>query len=184
MKKRNLEIINFLHLNNQYYNQILKYRNQEYVREVSLNTNPISQAEHQNYRRLLKEKKQYFAYLIKNDDKDYGVITLKKGQDDIYTIGDYLIDQTYKYEGGGIVNRFCIMFLCNKLSIRYLKSEFKVSNTRGHRAGSISKINSCIRKDNFFQEYAEVLNFYDESVLNSKARKLFDKVYEIKSIKL
>ncbi len=184
MQKRKLKIINFLYLTDEKYNKIREYRNQEYIRKVSLNTKIISKEEHKNYKFFLEERKKYFAYLILNDEKDYGVITLKKDFDMTYTVGDYLIDGSSKYEGGGVVNRFCIMYLCNMLNIKYLNSEFKIDNTRGHRAGLISKVNSCIEKDGFFIEYSQVLDFNNKSVIESKARKLFDKIYEIEEIKL
>ena len=184
MKKRKLKIINFLYLSNEKFKKIREYRNQNYIREVSLNSSLISEKEHYEYKELLEKEDNYFAFLIINDDKDYGVISFKKNKDESFTVGDYLVDEKYKYEGGGIVNRYCIMYICNNLSINYLKSEFKVDNKRGHRAGTISKVDDCIRQDDFFTEYSQVLDYFDKDVLLSKSRILFDKLYAIEEVKI
>ena len=78
MKKREIKIINFLNLSEEKYMNILEYRNQEYIRNVSLNTNYISIEDHKKYFELLVKKDNYFAFLITNDNKDYSVINLKK----------------------------------------------------------------------------------------------------------
>lgn len=184
MKKRELKITNFLYLHEDRYNKILKYRNQEFIRKVSINENIISKEEHKNYLKLLREKDTYFAFLITNNDQDYGVISLKKIKDGTYCIGDYLVKEEYKFEGGGVVNRFCTLYICNKLNIKYLTYDIKYSNRRGFRAGYIAKINTYEEKDGFFSESAEILDFFDEDILNSKARKLFDKLYEIKECQI
>lgn len=184
MKRRELKIINFLHLNDKKYNQILGYRNQEYIRKVSINSNLITKEEHKHYLELLKKKDEYFAFLIINNDQDYGVISLKKITDDTYYIGDYLVKEDYKFEGGGVVNKFCIIYICNKLNIKYLSYDIKYNNSRGFRASPKTKIITYEEKENFFSETSEVLNFYDTSVLNSKPRKLFDKLYEIKDCQI
>ncbi|MFW3341648.1 hypothetical protein [Aliarcobacter butzleri] len=184
MKKKEIKIINFLHLEEEKYNKILEYRNQEYIRKVSTNQNIISKEEHINYLELLKKKDKYFAFLIINNEQDYGIISLKKITDDTYSIGDYLVNEDYKFEGGGVVNRFCLLYICNKLNIKYITYDIKYSNKRGFRAGSIAKINSYLEKDGFFSETAEVLNFFDKDILNSKPRKLFDKLYEIKECQI
>lgn len=184
MKKRELRIINFLHLSEEEYGKILEYRNQEYIRKVSINPNIISQYDHKNYLELLKKEDEYFAFIIKNDNKDYGVISLKKLSEDTYNIGDYLVKDDYKFEGGGVVNKFCILYICNKLNIKYLSYDIKYSNKRGLRTGTIAKIKYYEEKDGFFSETSEVLNFFDKDILNSKPRKLFDKLYEIKECQI
>lgn len=184
MKKREIKIINFLHLSEEEYAKILEYRNQEYIRKVSISQDIITEEEHKNYLERLKKEDEYFAFMIKNDNKDYGVISLKKLTEDSYNIGDYLVKDDYKFEGGGVVNKFCILYICNKLNIRYLSYDIKYSNTRGFRAGPITKFLSHERKENFFSETAEVLSFFDKDILNSKPRKLFDKLYEIKDCQI
>ena len=184
MKKKEIKIINFLHLSEEEYAKILEYRNQGYIREVSTNQNIISKEEHKNYLYLLKRKDIYFSFLITNDDKDYGVISLKKITDDTYFIGDYLVKEESKFEGGGVVNKFCILYLCNKLNIKHLSYDIKYSNTRGFRTGAIAKINYYEEKDGFFSETSEVLNFFDKDIINSKPRKLFDKLYEIRECQI
>ncbi|WP_164468946.1 hypothetical protein [Aliarcobacter cryaerophilus] len=106
MKKRELKIINFLHLNEEEYAKILEYRNQEYIRKVSISQDIISEEEHKNYLEQLKKEDEYFAFIIKNDDKDYGVISLKKLSEDTYNIGDYLVKEDYKFEGEGLLISF------------------------------------------------------------------------------
>jgi hypothetical protein len=49
---------------------------------------------------------------------------------------------------------------------------------------SIAKINYYEEKDGFFSETSEVLNFFDKDILNSKPRKLFDKLYEIRECQI
>ncbi|UXC29330.1 hypothetical protein N3114_11845 [Aliarcobacter butzleri] len=184
MKKKEIKIINFLYLDEEEYNKILEYRNQEYIRKVSTNQDIISQEEHKNYLGLLRKKEKYFAFLIRNNDRDYGVISLKKITDDTYYIGDYLVNEDYKFEGGGVVNRFCILYICNKLNIKYITYDIKYINTRAFRAGSIAKIINYTEDYESFNETAEVLDFLDKDILNSKPRKLFDKLYEIKECQI
>lgn len=184
MKKREIKIVNFLYLDEKKYNKILEYRNQEYIRKVSINENIISKKEHKDYLELLKKKDKYFSFLITINKKDYGVISLKKITEDTYSIGDYLVKEDYKFEGGGVVNRFCLLYICNKLNIKYITYDIKYSNTRGFRTGSIAKINSYTEKDGFFSEIAEVFDFFDKDILKSKPRKLFDKLYQIKECQI
>lgn len=179
MKKREIKIVNFLYLDEKKYNKILEYRNQEYIRKVSINSNLITKEQHMNYLELLKKKDEYFAFLIINNDQDYGVISLKKITDDTYYIGDYLVKEDYKFEGGGVVNRFCVQYICNKLDIKYLTSDIKYSNTRTFRSGKIGELISREIKDETFSDTIEIFDFFNKDVLNSKARKMFDKLYEI-----
>lgn len=184
MEKRKLKIINVLYLPEEKYNKIREYRNQEYIRKVCLNSNVITKEEHQFYKQLLEKREKHFAFLILNDEKDYGVITLKKEDEGIYIIGDYLVNELYKFEGGGIVNRFCINLLCNKLNIRFLKVEQQINNTRGNRAGIIAKIQDITYENEYFKSIVEVFDYNDERIVNAKSRKLFDKLYEITEYKL
>lgn len=184
MKKRELKITNFLYLDEENYNKVLEYRNQEFIRKVSMNPDIITMKEHKNYLELLKKKDIYFAFLITNNEEDYGVISLKKITENSYSVGDYLVKEKFKFEGGGVVNKFCMMYLCNKLNIKYLSYDIKYFNTRGFRTGSIAKISSYEEKDDFFSETSEVLDFLDKNVLSSKPRKLFDKLYEIKECQI
>lgn len=184
MRRRELSIINFLYLEEEKYNKIREYRNQQYIVNVSSNINLITEEEHHNYFKLLKEKDTYFAFLIRRNNEDYGVVSLKKITDDTYYIGDYLVKEEYKFEGGGVVNRFCMMYICNKLNIKFISYDIKYSNKRGFRAGSIGKTFSYEEKNGFFSESTEVADFFDEDILNSKARKLFDKLYEIKECQI
>lgn len=182
MKKRKLRIINFLYLSDEKYNKIREYRNQQFIREVSLNSNIISEEEHEKYKKLLEKKKDYFAFLILNDEKDYSVITFKKINEDLYEIGEYLVKEEYKYEGGGIVNRYCTILLCNNLNIKYLNYLMKQDNTRGNRLGVIAKIQESKCQNGLVHEFIEVLKYDDEIVRREKGKKLFDKVYEIEKI--
>lgn len=179
MKKREIKIINFLNLSEEKYMNILEYRNQEYIRNVSLNTNYISIEDHKKYFELLVKKDNYFAFLITNDNKDYSVINLKKINNNTYYIGDYLVKEEFKFEGGGVVNRFCVQYICNKLDIKYLTSDVKYSNTRTFRSGKIGELISREIKDETFSDTIEIFDFFNKDVLNSKARKMFDKLYEI-----
>ncbi len=186
MKKRKLKIINFLYLDDEKYNKIREYRNQEYIRKVSLDDRIITKEEHQNYKKLLEKKDKYFAYLITCDDEDYAVITFKKLDDDTYNIGEYLVKEEYKYEGGGVVNRYCILLLCNKLDIKLVRFQILWYNSRGFKAGNVSKIKESTYNQNngFIEGLLEMLDFNDKEVVESKARKLFDKMYEIIEVKL
>lgn len=182
MKTRKLRIINFLYLDDKKYKQIREYRNQKYIREVSLNQNKITVEEHQSYKILLNQQDIYFAYLILCDERDYGVITFKKIDNNTCYIGDYLVKEKYKYEGGGIVNRFCINYLCNKINIKYIRAKQFLNNTRGNRGGGVFTIEH-ISSNNGYNEYlSEVPKFYEEKNLATKARKMFDKIYKITEI--
>ncbi len=180
MKKRQLKIINFLHLSDKKYNQIRDYRNQEYIRKVSLSDKIITPEEHQEYKKLLEKQDIYFAYLITCDNKDYGVITFKKINSHTCAVGEYLVKEEYKFEGGGVANRYCMLFLCNKLNIKFLEYEVKIKNNRGFKAGNIARVKESQFKNGYLRETVEILDFNSREILNSKPRKLFDKVYEIK----
>ncbi|MDX9797082.1 MAG: hypothetical protein RBT24_09640 [Arcobacteraceae bacterium] len=179
MKKQNIKIINFLHLEKEKYNHILEYRNQKYIREVSQSNKIITKEEHQNYFELLKKKDNYFAFLIMRDNKDFGVISLKKITEDTYFIGDYLVNELFKFEGGGIVNRICISYIANKLNIQYLKTTQNKNNTRSNRAGGVKTLSVVSINDDFNDVTASVDDFYSPETLNSKPRILFDKLYMI-----
>lgn len=184
MKKRELEIINFLYLTEEKYNKIREYRNQEYIREISFNTSIISEEDHKKYKKLLEKKDIYFAYLIINNGFDYGVITLEKLSEDNWYIGDYLVNEDYKYEGGGIVNRFCINYLCNNLNIKFVRAKQHEENTRGNRGGGVFTIEHISQEDGFNEFLAEVPDFNHPTILETKARKMFDKIYKIETINL
>lgn len=184
MKKRDLKIINFLYLSDEKLKKIREYRNQEYVRDVSISKNIISENEHKNYLTLLEKKDKYFAFLVLNEEKDYGVITFNKIDDKIYYIGDYLVKEEYKFEGGGIANRFCINILCNRLNIKFLKAKQQIDNTRGNRGGGVFTLEHTSCKDGFNEYLVEVPSFDDERISNTKAKKMFDKLYTIKEVKI
>lgn len=176
MKKREVSIINFLHLNNEEYYKILEYRNQEFVRKFSKNKNIISQEEHENYHKLLEKKDKFFAFLIRVDGKDYGVLNLKQQDANTYYVGDYLVKEDYKFEGGGVVNTICLNYICENLGIKYLFYEILRANTRVFRLG-INKIHSQQDNGDSFYETVEIVPLKDSS--NSKIKKIFDKMYEI-----
>jgi len=178
--KKQIRIVNFLKLNEDKFKKIREYRNQDYIRNVSFNTKEISEEEHNNYKKLLEQKDIYFAYLITCNEKDYGVISLKKINDDTYFIGDYLVDEIYQYEGGGIVNRICISYLSSKLGIKFLKSIQKKTNKRSNRAGGVKTVGIKSFDDNFNSILVSVDEFNSPETLNSKPRILFDKLYEIR----
>lgn len=184
MEKREIKIINFLYLTEEEYAKILEYRNQEYLRKSCIDETIITKEQHMNYLELLKKKDNYFAFLIIKNEQDYGVVTFKRTGENIFYVGDYLIKEEYKFEGGGVVNRFCIMYICNTLNIKYIEYNIKYSNTRTYRAGTIAKVLDYRENYEFFSERAEVLNFYDNDIINSKPRKLFDKLYEIRDCQI
>jgi len=184
LKKRDIKIINFLYLSKKEYNKILEYRNQEYIREISVNSDLITEKEHNSYFKTLKKKDHSLAFLIRVNDEDYGVISLKKTTNDTYYVGDYLIKEESKFEGGGILNRICISYISSKLNIKYLKTKQYETNTRGNRCGGVKTIN-IIRNSDGFNEITSVIDdFYDKDVINSKARKLFEKLYVIKECQI
>lgn len=184
MRRRELSIINFLYLEEEKYNKIREYRNQQYIVNVSSNTNLITEEEHHNYFKLLKEKDTYFAFLIRRNNEDYGVVTLKKITDDTYYIGDYLVKEEYKFEGGGVVNRICISYLANKLNIKYFKTMQYKGNLRGNRSGGVKTIEIVSLQDGFNEITSIVDYYYDKNIVDSKPRKLFDKLYVIKECQI
>ena len=185
MKKRAINIINFLNLSKERYYKILEYRNQDFVREVSNGTNYITLDEHTNYLKLLEKKDKFFAFLILVDGKDYGVVSLKKTAEDTCYIGHYLVDELYKFEGGGVVARCCISYICTKLNVRYTSYSIKTTNTRGFRTSCDSaKVVSVQEQNGFYEGVMEILNFNSDEFKKSKSKKLFDKLYEINDCEL
>lgn len=184
MKKREVSIINFLNLSKEEYEKILEYRNQKFIRKSSKNQNIITKEEHENYHKLLEKKDKFFAFLIRVDDVDYGVISLKKIDEKTYYIGEYLVDELYKFEGGGVMLRFCMLYLFNIMGVKYTSYDIKTTNTRGIRSGIISKWLYGCQKDDFYQGVLEILDFNDPQILNSKARKMFDKIYTISNCQI
>ena len=179
MQKRKLKIINFLYLSVEKYNKIREYRNQDFIREFSFFKKLISIEEHKKYKEMLEEKENHFAFLITKDDYDYSVITLKKIDNEKYSVGEYLIKEEYKYEGGGIVTRFCMSYLLNNLKIKFIKSSHSIENRRGYRSGIIAEVKDEIYEDGYLSETIEVLEFNHPKSKENKARKCFDKIYEI-----
>ena len=179
MKKRKLNIINFLYLSEDKYNNIREYRNQDFVREFSFSRKIISIIEHKKYKEMLEKKEDYFAFLITKDNSDYSVITLKKIDNGKYSVGEYLVKEEYKYEGGGIVTRFCMSYILNKLNIKCIISQHSIENRRGYRSGVIAEIKDETYDNGYLSETIEVLEFNDPKSKESKARKCFDKIYEI-----
>ena len=184
MLKRKLKIINFNHLSEDHFDRIREYRNQDFVRAVSLDSKPISKAEHERFRTLLKSSDRHFSYLIKREDQDYGIINIKKLDGHICTIGDYLVDEIFQYEGGGIVNRLCICQVCNRLDLRFVRAKQQVSNTRGNRGGGVFTVEHVGYADGFNEYLSEIPDFDDPRVANSRARKAFDKLYEVDELVL
>lgn len=179
MEKRKLKIINFLHLSEEKYNKIREYRNQDFVREFSFSNKIISIKEHEIYKEMLRKKENHFAFLITKDNVDYSVITLKKIDEEKYSVGEYLIKEEYKYEGGGISTRFCMSYLLNSLGIKFIKSEHSIKNKRGYRSGVIADVINETYENGYLSETIEVLEFNHPKSKESKARKCFDKLYEI-----
>lgn len=179
MEKHTLKIINFLHLDKIKYHTILEYRNQPYIRKVSQNEKVITPQEHQKYLKLLQQQDKYFAFLITKNEEDYGVVTLQKITDDTYTIGDYLVKELFQFEGGGVVNRICISFIATKLKIKYLQTTQKKNNTRSNRAGGVKTFKITSIDEHFNEVIATVDDFYSLETINSKPRRLFDKLYTI-----
>lgn len=179
MKKQELRIINFLYLSDEKYNKIREYRNQYFIRQFSFSKKIISSKEHKEYKKILEKKENYFAFLITKNNNDYSVITLKKVDREQYSVGEYLVKEEYKYEGGGIVTRFCMSYILNSLKIKYIKSEHSIKNRRGYRSGVIADIKEETYANGYLSEIIEVLEFNHPRSKDTKARRCFDKIYEI-----
>lgn len=183
--KSKIEIISFLYLTDEEYFKIIEYRNQKFVRNVSCNTEKISYEQHLNYRELLKKKDNYFSFLIKKDGQDYAVISFKKCKNGNFTAGDYLIDEEFQFEGGGIIILVCEIYLCNYLKIEQLEYEVKLNNKRGLRNSKIFGIKQKREvKDGFVYEIVKILPLDSLEIQNSRFKKLFDKLYEIEVVQI
>lgn len=179
MKKTKLKIINFLYLSDEKYYKIREYRNQDFIIEFSFSKKSISLEEHKDYKKMLERREDYFAFLITKDNLDYSVITLKRINEEEYSVGEYLVKEEYKYEGGGIATRFCMSYLLNSLGIKFIRSEHSIKNKRGYRSGVIAEIKNETYENGYLSESIEVLDFNHPKSKESKARKCFDKIYEI-----
>lgn len=184
MTKKEIKIVNFIYLNKEKLDQILKYRNQKFIREVSAKAEIITQAQHEKYIKKLKQKDTHFAFLITVDDKDYAVINYKKLDEITYCIGDYLVDELYKFEGGGIVSKACLLYVCNKIGAKFITYQIAHTNTRNFRSGVLGNVIYHEDEEGFFNEKLEVADFYSKEIMQTKPRKLFDKLYEIKEVML
>lgn len=180
MHQKSVKIINFLHLSKEKYDKILEYRNQAYIREASLNTDIITKQQHENYLNLLKKQDIFFAFLVTVQDNDYAVINLKKVDADTFYIGDYLVNEIYKFEGGGVVSKFCIHYICQKMGAKFIKYDIKHTTTRNLRTGKMGDVIEHKDDKDSFTQTVKIYDYNDPEVLNSKQRKLFDKMYSIK----
>lgn len=184
MKKKELRIINFLNLSHEKYMQILKYRNQEFVRVVSNSTELITTKQHNDYHKLLEKRDIFFAFLITCDDKDYAVINFKKLEDGSFYVGYYLVDELYKFEGGGVVLHNCMMFICWKLGIKLISYEVRYTNSRGFRVGQGGTLISSRNEENYFYHTSKLYDYDSKILKETKSRKLFDKLYDIKEMQI
>ena len=184
MRKKELRIINFLNLSHEKYMKILEYRNQEFVRVVSNSTELITSKQHNDYHKLLEKKDIFFAFLITCEDKDYAVINFKKLEDGSFYVGYYLVDELYKFEGGGVVLHNCMMFICWKLGIKFISYDIKIENSRVFRVGYGGKTISSSQNGDSYHYITELFEFDNDIVKNTKSRKLFDKLYDIKEMQI
>lgn len=182
MIKKQIKIVNFLQLNDEKFEQIRTYRNQKFIRAVSLNEDKITKEQHQTYKKLLLQKKDFFAYLLLCDEKDYGVISLTKNEDS-FDIGTYLVDELYKYEGGGLACHFCVLFICEKLNIKIVSYKIKSHNTRIFRNGNLGEVLQSGFENDLISGKVLLDDFYGQKNMSLKQRKLFDRVYEIVEFK-
>ncbi len=183
--KSKIEIVNFLYLTDEEYFKIIEYRNQKFVRNASCNVEMISYEQHLNYLELLKKKDNYFSFLIKKDGQDYAVISFKKYKNGNFTVGDYLVDEKLQFEGGGIVILVCEIYLCNCLKIELLEYEVRLNNKRGLRNSKNFGIKQKREvKDGFLYEIVKILPLDSLEMQNSKVKKLFDKLYEIETVRI
>ena len=167
MRKKELRIINFLNLSYEKYMKILDYRNQEFVRAVSNSTEPITTKQHNDYHKLLEKRDIFFAFLITCDDKDYAVI-----------------NELYNCEGGGVVLHNCMMFICWKLGIKIISYEVRYTNSRGFRVGQGGTLISSRNEENYFYHTSKLYDYDSKILKETKSRKLFDKLYEIKEMQI
>ena len=180
MRKKRLEIINFVNLSDEKYRKILEYRNQEYVRTVSNSPEPITVKQHEAYREALKKRDKFFAFLITCDGEDYAVINLKKLDDGSFYLGYYLTDELYKFEGGGVAVHNCMMYICDRLKIKLISYDIKPENSRVFRVGRGGEDIAVSSNSEALHHLVRLYGYDDERVKNSKSAKLFNKIYEIK----
>ena len=180
MRKKRLEIINFVNLSDEKHRKILEYRNQEYVRTVSNSLEPITVKQHEAYREALKKHDKFFAFLIMCDGEDYAVINLKKLDDGSFYLGYYLTDELYKFEGGGVAVHNCMMYICDRLKIKLISYDIKPENSRVFRVGQGGEDIAVSSNSEALHHLVRLYGYDDERVKNSKSAKLFNKIYEIK----
>lgn len=180
---KQIKIINFLHLDEEKYFQILKYRNQEFIKNISLDQKAITIKEHENYRKLLEKKDEYFAFLITCDGEDYGVISLKDLKNGYFRTGDYLVDEDFKFGGGGVVISICEAYLFDRLNIKFVSYEINTDNKRALRNNQIIEITQDEKSSgDYLIRKSRILNVNSLEFKNLKAKKLFDKLYKIEEI--
>jgi len=175
--KRPINIFNFVTLKDEHFNKVRDYRNQEFVRGASIYQDRVSYSEHQEYRSRLLRQDREFAYIVQNESTDYGVISIHRIDSTTCSVGDYLVDEKFKFEGGGIVNRLSICKICNHLGFTRIKAKQQAGNTRGSRAGGVFTVAHLGTNNGFDEFLSEVPDYEDSRVRNSRARKMFDKLY-------
>ncbi len=173
MKKKRIDIIDFLELPIKKYEKILEYRNQLFVRKASFNKDIITLKDHWRYYHLLKDRNLLFAFLIQCEKKDFGVIFLKKVTNKIYTNGAYLVNIDSSYEGGGIVLEVCLTYIGQKIGVKYNRYAIRKNNKKGLQ---LSKYETPFDEDSRFYYFEKKFEYY-ANLADSKFRKSFEKLY-------
>ncbi len=99
----NIEFVNILDTDDDFIEQIRKWRNSENVSKYMFTNHHISKEEHQNWIDKLKKQDNAKAWIIKVDDKPVGLVTLSDidYKNKITDWGFYIADESMRGKGIG-----------------------------------------------------------------------------------
>jgi UDP-4-amino-4,6-dideoxy-N-acetyl-beta-L-altrosamine N-acetyltransferase len=146
---KNFQLINFTELSLKDKELILNWRNNDSIRKWMYNNNLISKEEHFDFLKQLSNCDDKLYFLVKEDDKNIGVIDFVNIKNQTAEMGIYSSPFLKGY--GEILLDLIIDYATKKLKLKKIKAEVFAINKRAvnlyERKGFI-KIGSKVFRDN------------------------------------
>lgn len=117
MKKKHCKAIELKYLDDETIMKIRDWRNQGFVREVSVNQHIITEEEHLKFIDMVRNDKNRGLFVYYLDDVPFGVSQYTYcPEKDVVTNGNYLIDEEYQYLGYGLI----LIYFVNVINFEYM----------------------------------------------------------------